>query len=62
MANFDQVLARIQSQLETMKKSLLHRKSEYTDAVLPDPTTQPRKQDQTPPNASRKNLPNRPAR
>jgi hypothetical protein len=33
MDNFDQVLARIQNQLEAMKKSLVHRREEYSEVV-----------------------------
>lgn len=37
MGNLDQVLARIQSQLESMKKSLLHRRAQYSEVVRREP-------------------------
>lgn len=33
MSNFDQVLSRIQSQLESMKKSLVYRREEHSEGV-----------------------------
>jgi hypothetical protein len=62
MANFDQVLARIQSQLEHMKKSLLHRKSEYTEAVLLDETHEHDDQYRMRAETKPKNVPERPPR